>query len=46
MDHFIPHKIFTVCLITHGRKVLLMNRTHDDFSGYIAPGGRVGFFEA
>ncbi|WP_152970664.1 8-oxo-dGTP diphosphatase [Bacillus sp. FJAT-28004] len=46
MEQIIPHKIYTVCLIMNGSKLLLMNRTHDDYSGYIAPGGRVEFFES
>lgn len=39
-------KIYTVCVIQNGSKILLMNRQHDNFPGFIAPGGKVEFPES
>ena len=33
-------------MIRNGDHVLLLNRTHDEFSGYIPPGGKVEFPES
>lgn len=41
------HKIYTMCMIQDGSKVLLMNRPNrKGFPGYIAPGGKVEFPES
>lgn len=42
----INYKFWTVCMIQNGDQVLLLNRTHDDFDGYIPPGGKVDFPES
>ncbi|XNQ12949.1 8-oxo-dGTP diphosphatase [Lysinibacillus sp. 3P01SB] len=42
----INYKFWNVCMIRHDDQVLLLNRTHDDFSGYIPPGGKVDFPES
>lgn len=39
-------KLWTVCMIQDNDKVLLINRTHDDFKGYLPPGGKVDFPES
>ena len=39
-------KLYTLCLIIEGNQVLLLNRQHDSYKGYIAPGGRVEFPES
>ncbi|WP_058303646.1 8-oxo-dGTP diphosphatase [Gorillibacterium timonense] len=39
-------KLYTVCMIADGERVLLLNRQHDSFKGYIAPGGRVDYPES
>ncbi|WP_135554764.1 8-oxo-dGTP diphosphatase [Paenibacillus cymbidii] len=46
MEQNVQHKLYTVCLIVNDDSILLMHRKHDDYSGYIAPGGRVEFFES
>ncbi|GAB2548904.1 8-oxo-dGTP diphosphatase [Gracilibacillus alcaliphilus] len=46
MSDTIYHKIWTVCMIRKGDQVLLLNRQHDDFKGYIPPGGKVDFPES
>lgn len=38
--------MYTVCLIVNGNKILLLNRQHDFYKGYIAPGGRIEFPES
>nr|WP_114496361.1 8-oxo-dGTP diphosphatase [Fontibacillus phaseoli] len=38
--------MYTICLIVNGQKILLLNRQHDSFKGYIAPGGRIEFPES
>lgn len=45
MNDAIEYKFWTVCLIKKGDRVLLLNRQHDSFKGYIPPGGRVDFPE-
>jgi 8-oxo-dGTP diphosphatase len=43
----IKHKIYTMCMVQDGTKVLLMNRPNQKgFPGYIAPGGKVDFPES
>ncbi|KAF6576696.1 NUDIX domain-containing protein [Paenibacillus sp. SEL3] len=43
----VTHKIYTMCMIQDGSKVLLMNRPNrKGFPGYIAPGGKVEFPES
>ncbi len=39
-------KMYTICLIVNGNQILLLNRQHDSFNGYIAPGGRIEFPES
>ncbi|GGE63558.1 8-oxo-dGTP diphosphatase [Priestia taiwanensis] len=43
----IEHRIYTMCMIQDGDKVLLMKRpNHLGFPGYLAPGGKVEFPES
>ena len=42
----INYRFWTVCLIQNGDYVLLLDRQHDDFKGYIPPGGKVEFPES
>jgi 8-oxo-dGTP diphosphatase len=43
----VTHKIYTMCMVQDGTKVLLMNRPDKlGFPGYIAPGGKVDFPES
>lgn len=42
----INYKMWTLCMIQNGDKVLLLNRVHDEFKGYIAPGGKLEFPES
>lgn len=42
----IQYKMWTVCMIQDGNKVLLIHRTHDSFKGFIPPGGKVDFPES
>ncbi|MBO1583399.1 8-oxo-dGTP diphosphatase [Bacillus sp. XF8] len=46
MDNGINYKIWTVCMIQNEDKVLLLDRQHDDFKGFIPPGGKVEFPES
>jgi len=46
MSHSINYKIWTVCMIQNENKVLLLNRQHDHFKGYLPPGGKVDFPES
>ncbi|MFD1737279.1 8-oxo-dGTP diphosphatase [Bacillus salitolerans] len=46
MEKSISYKIWTVCMIKDGETVLMLNRQHDDFKGYIPPGGKVEFPES
>lgn len=46
MSEIVNYKIWTVCMIQKGDEVLLLNRQHDDFKGYIPPGGKVDFPES
>ncbi|MCM2589082.1 8-oxo-dGTP diphosphatase [Rossellomorea marisflavi] len=39
-------KFWTLCLIKDGDRVLLIDRQHDDFKGFIPPGGKVEFPES
>lgn len=42
----VNYKIWTVCMIQDGDKVLLLDRQHDHFKGFIPPGGKVDFPES
>lgn len=42
----INYRLWTVCLIQQGDYVLLLDRQHDDFKGFIPPGGKVEFPES
>jgi 8-oxo-dGTP diphosphatase len=46
MTETINYKIWTVCMIQDGDKVLLMDRQKEHFKGYIPPGGKVDFPES
>jgi len=46
MEHIITTKFWTVCLIQNRDQVLLLDRQHDHFSGFIPPGGKVEFPES
>ncbi|MUK88921.1 NUDIX domain-containing protein [Ornithinibacillus sp. L9] len=40
------YKLWTVCMIQKEDQVLLLNRQHDNFKGFIPPGGKVEFPES
>ncbi len=42
----VTYKMWTVCMIQDGDKVLLLDRQHDHFKGFIPPGGKVDFPES
>ncbi|MED1562280.1 DNA mismatch repair protein MutT [Alkalihalobacillus alcalophilus ATCC 27647 = CGMCC 1.3604] len=42
----IQYKFWTVCMVQERDRVLLLNRQHDYFKGYIPPGGKVDFPES
>lgn len=42
----INYKFWTVCMIQDNDKVLLLDRKHDNFQGFIPPGGKVDFPES
>ncbi|MGD6878445.1 8-oxo-dGTP diphosphatase [Bacillus infantis] len=46
MEIQITYKIWTVVMIQDGDKVLLLDRQHDHFKGFLPPGGRVEFPES
>lgn len=46
MESSVKYKFWTVVMIQHEDKVLLLNRQHDDFKGFIPPGGKVEFPES
>ncbi|MDX8046607.1 8-oxo-dGTP diphosphatase [Gracilibacillus sp. S3-1-1] len=46
MTNPITYKIWTVVMIQREDKVLLLNRQHDDFKGFIPPGGKIDFPES
>lgn len=46
MTEAINYKLWTMCMIQDDDKVLLMDRQHDHFKGYIPPGGKVEFPES
>jgi 8-oxo-dGTP diphosphatase len=46
MKEMINYKFWTMCLIQDNDKVLLLDRKHDDFKGFIPPGGKVEFPES
>lgn len=45
MNQTINYKFWTVCMIQDNDKVLLLDRQHDHFKGFIPPGGKVDFPE-
>ncbi|MFS1511465.1 8-oxo-dGTP diphosphatase [Chengkuizengella sp. SCS-71B] len=46
MGRDITYKIWTVVMIQDGDKVLLLNRQHDHFEGFLPPGGKIDFPES
>ncbi|SNZ02390.1 8-oxo-dGTP diphosphatase [Terribacillus aidingensis] len=42
----IAHKLYNMVMVHTEDHVLLLNRQHDDFSGFIPPGGKVDFPES
>jgi 8-oxo-dGTP diphosphatase len=46
MSKDITFKIWTVCMVQNGDEILLLDRQHDDFKGFIPPGGKVEFPES
>lgn len=46
MNQTINYKFWTVCMIQDNDKVLLLDRQHDHFKGFIPPGGKVDFPES
>ncbi|MBU9722732.1 MULTISPECIES: 8-oxo-dGTP diphosphatase [Bacillaceae] len=46
MSEEITFKIWTLCMVQNGDKVLLLDRQHDSFKGFIPPGGKVDFLES
>lgn len=46
MSKNITFKIWTVCMVQNGDKILLLDRQHDNFKGFIPPGGKVEFPES
>lgn len=42
----VEHKIYNMVMIHNEDQVLLLDRQHDDFSGFIPPGGKVDFPES
>ena len=46
MSEDIHYKFWTVCMIQNGDFVLLLDRQHDQFKGFIPPGGKVEFPES
>ncbi|WHX42468.1 8-oxo-dGTP diphosphatase [Mesobacillus sp. AQ2] len=46
MSDQVNYKIWTMCMIQNGDKVLLLDRQLDHFKGYLPPGGKVDFPES
>ncbi|MGE8203265.1 8-oxo-dGTP diphosphatase [Heyndrickxia sp. NPDC080065] len=46
MNEGVNYKFWTVCMVQDGDKVLLLDRQHDNFKGFIPPGGKVEFPES
>jgi 8-oxo-dGTP diphosphatase len=46
MAESVNYKLCTMCMIQDEDKVLLMDRQHDHFKGYLPPGGKVEFPES
>lgn len=42
----ITYKFWTLCMVQDGDRVLMLNRNHDHFNGYIPPGGKLEFPES
>jgi 8-oxo-dGTP diphosphatase len=45
-EESVTYKFWTVCLVQNGDYLLLLNRQHDHFKGFIPPGGKVEFPES
>lgn len=46
MEQTINYKLWTVCMVQDEDRVLLLDRQHDSFQGFIPPGGKVHFPES
>ncbi|WP_097158834.1 8-oxo-dGTP diphosphatase [Bacillus oleivorans] len=46
MAETVNYKLWTVCMVQDGNRILLIDRQHDDFKGFIPPGGKVEFPES
>src|SRR6185437_11206668 len=46
MSEQVNYKLWTVCMIQDGENVLLLDRQHGNFKGFIPPGGKVDFPES
>lgn len=46
MSKDITFKIWTVCMVQNEDEILLLDRQHDNFKGFIPPGGKVEFPES
>ncbi|HWO74478.1 MAG TPA: 8-oxo-dGTP diphosphatase [Bacillus sp. (in: firmicutes)] len=46
MAEKVNYKLWTVCMVQDGNRILLIDRQHDDFKGFIPPGGKVEFPES
>lgn len=42
----VNYKMWTLCMVQDEDRALMLNRTHDNFKGYIAPGGKLEFPES
>lgn len=42
----VVNKLYTLCMVLNNDQVLLLDRQHDDFKGFIPPGGKVEFPES
>ncbi|MBB4824876.1 ADP-ribose pyrophosphatase YjhB (NUDIX family) [Sporosarcina luteola] len=43
MSKPVHYKFWTVCMVQDGDCILLLDRQHDQFKGFIPPGGKVEF---
>ncbi|WP_409274555.1 8-oxo-dGTP diphosphatase [Neobacillus sp. SCS-31] len=46
MSEGVNYKVWTMCMIQDGDSILLLDRQHDSFKGFIPPGGKVEFPES
>ncbi|RDU38007.1 DNA mismatch repair protein MutT [Neobacillus piezotolerans] len=46
MSETVNYKFWTVCMVQDGDSILLLDRQHDSFKGFIPPGGKVEFPES